>query len=890
MFEAIRREIEQEAGQRELRALDRLVAGRLNSVVYYVIMLLSAFVAYTILLAAALLSDHFPSLGRVLLPAAILLAGVLVVAVEYIRTSHVTWHVTIWAKRTLDRRRAERVRDFLRPYYWSVLFFSIGPFLTLLAISAVGDKRLIVAGSAEFRDACHGVHRAVGFAGVLVAAQTTLFSFLFSHSLGRYSSKLARVIMEHAAVRALLVCGLVGLAVPLALAHTGVPATVNQYFWLFYLSLFACLTLTILVACRGVDTDALIVFAGQHYARKLRRLLKPPAISPEGKMSFWWRILAAFQLDFRHPERFVLHAESYRGITICKSYLMSLFNAASEAIRRNQQEALQSCLHAIGTVMNAYSLQRAKYHCSTDSVYSYCNDHFAALISLASRSPNEHMATDIVAHIGSVAATGLRICGAPSAMDESEEMRRQRNDHPVSGYWFVLLRESFRRLHTLQRTPAPSEVISQLKALAIRVDGAGFPTTVQYSCLPAFQEVLGTCLASGDAYHISLVSECCDALMCLWAHHLTQPTYLSGHGRLHGEIPGLILRSVQKGAGTGLSPLVGRGVPETLTVKLSHNQITIQDVFYLAMHRRIQDIHRQRDVVDGLCLIVDFLVDLVCEQLKTGGHAVKHYLEALYEISYLVIKKLPDTLGPMRDPVYDNYPDGRMYAIETRVSNPRKQLEVHLFIAWGRIAAGCHQAEPHTVFEWEQDFLGFLGLTILRKGEGENPWIVSGIDECVGSYTGLMETEMKDYGGRLRHGNPAFLQLLGAWLFRYAPQSKSLPRILDILAHLHVSFDFHFPHPNGRYGCLGYPEMMSGPFYLPPLRSVRAYISEKDWADMKQCETSLMDTAVLHRFYERIQWERQAILVAKGSWEGEELFERLLALLRNRLLSLRGQE
>ena len=410
MFESIRREIEQEVARKEKSFLDTLKARRLNSAVYYLLILSSGALAYIALLAGLILADGTGK--KIYILAAVLLAGSTLVCVEYIRTSTVTWRVATWIKVVVDRRRDATSLDFLRRYYWATIILVIGPFIALLILTLLGDMRLISPQDAQFKSACTGVERAITLSGLLVAAQITLFTFLFSHSLGKYSSKLALVIMRHSAVRSLLICGLVGLAVPLLLVHVGIPSEMNRHFGLFHTSLFACLVLTVLVSCKGVDTDALILFAGQYYASRLRRRLRPPVARPDGTISFWWKLAGKFALDLRHPERFVLHAEPWRAAAVCKGYLMSLFNAASEAIHRNQQESLRACLHAIATVMDSYSRQRAPYQCSTDSVYSYCNDHFAALLGLASKSPNEHMSTDIVRYIGAVAGTGLRAGGA----------------------------------------------------------------------------------------------------------------------------------------------------------------------------------------------------------------------------------------------------------------------------------------------------------------------------------------------------------------------------------------------------------------------------------------------------------------------------------------------
>jgi len=881
VLESVRREIEQEVAKRETGLLDTLIFNRINTGIYYLAIVLSASASLILLLGAAVIGSHHPGIGHLANGVAVLLSGALIMIVEYFRTSKRTWQVAARVKRAIDSRRQRRVDDFLQPYYWSTLGFVIGPVIGLLAIAAFLDSPWLSAGDPHFAKEAAPIERALTFAGLLVAGQITLFTFLFGHSLGKYSSKLARVIMEHPAVRTLQVCGMVGLLFPVAIMFTGLPVVMVRNFWLFHASLFFCLVLTVLVARRGVDSDALIVFAGQHYAKRLRSIIRSPVAGADGQMPAFWVAASRLGLDLRNPERFVLHAEPRRGASLCKTYLMSFFNAASEAIISNQQESLRACLQAIAAIMSTYSAQRRGYQCSTDSVYSYCNDHFAALVGLAQKSSNEHMATDIVIHIGAVAATGLRIRGTPSSIDESLEIKRQRDDHSIAGLWVGLLRECFRRTHKLQRTPAPSEVIAQLKIFALRVDKEGYPATVHFSFLPAFEEILDTCLTNGDAYHLSLVSECMAGLMQIWAFHLTQPSYLSGHGQLHQEISELIVGSVRKGAGAGLPNLVTRAVPETLAYKCASDAVTFQDIFWLTMHRKVPDLQHQRDCVSGLIIVIDSLADLVVEQIKLKGHGTKYYLDALFEVSYLVLAKLPDTFLPMSDPAIEGAPPQVRRLMRARREAPREKLEKALFGAWERTIPWCYQGAYHRVYEWEQSLLGFIGMSICRMRERNDQWLREGIEQCSAAFVKQFEKELEEPEHRLRSGSPEYLQLLAAWLSACMPQSSLNRELLRTLAILHLSFDYHFSRSGGPYSCLGYPGMSgSDSFYFPPLRSIHGMIDQQDWDRMKECEASLMSPDVLHDYYSRVQTERLSILRAKGSFEGEEQLKRLIALLK----------
>ncbi|NOU35365.1 MAG: hypothetical protein HOO88_01110 [Kiritimatiellaceae bacterium] len=857
MLHLIQEEMERHLGQTQGAVMNQLFLHRIKWAAYYLITIVASCMAFGLLLF--LVFWAIPEGSWIVGSLLAILALLVLILGEYLRTSasiqdktaYRMLQVVIW------RTRIGR-GDFLATRYWLSLLFVVLPFVVFLAFFLLGLKNMVLPDTAPFASMLNKLQVTTTFAGWLLAGQIALFNFLFSYSLGKYSTKLATIIVKHRAVAALQYTAVLLVAILLTIQQWGCPRLCLTSLWLLHVSLVASLILTISVSRKGVDTDGLLVYAGHLFSRKLRKAIVRPITAGADSAKLWWRLLQILGLDFRRMERFKVFSEPIAGASLCKQQLTLLFSAANKTIMDGQHESLRAALYSIYLVMDTYSLKRADHLSSEDSAYSYCNDQFSALMRAAARAPNEHLAEEIVCTIGRVGQTVLRIKYLPDPPGGTEENRRTRREHTLAMYWIGLLEESFDQLHSLQRSAAPKDVLEQLRCFAIHADSKGDPSVVVNSYFPTIERLIMVCVLHRDAYHQILMVQCVCDVLTVWNTNLrSHHDYLGDYGSIHKRAIKTIQSAAQHG-GVGSARdmfLPAQNLAQRLTGCALDGRLALQDIFMSIVQRQIADIYEQNDATNGLIEVINLISELAVHAAREGSSDAKTISAALYEVSFFVFQKLPQTFEVIHDPFYDACPV-ILRRRRTSEDEPRNRLEAALFIAWNKVMPALYITKGF-VFDWEQEYFGFVGLAICAYEKRNEERLKEGVRRCVENYLTLIKNELceEDKGAaRLAHGNGAYLQLCGAWISKVIELPELAERVTDFVSLLNIRNP-----PSGM--SLGYPdgESIGGKFCLPPLSNIRKYISQEDWDIHKSYESRLTADEVLFSYYKKVQDNEEAV-------------------------------
>ena len=84
-----------------------------------------------------------------------------------------------------------------------------------------------------------------------------------------------------------------------------------------------------------------------------------------------------------------------------------IFNAAHKALRDNEHEMFVESVTALIRVADSYATPRSKYFGTTDSFFSYLDDHLSVLLNATAKAPNQYLITSVVTASGAIGPVAL---------------------------------------------------------------------------------------------------------------------------------------------------------------------------------------------------------------------------------------------------------------------------------------------------------------------------------------------------------------------------------------------------------------------------------------------------------------------------------------------------
>ena len=193
------------------------------------------------------------------------------------------------------------------------------------------------------------------------------------------------------------------------------------------------------------------------------------------------------------------------------------------------------------------------------------------------------------------------------------------------------------------RSTAASEALEQMSLLANAAILAGHGEHVRLTVLPGFQEIHRTCIQKRDAYHVALAGDCLIKILKIWLFALIQPAKIAAVASDHvcESVRDMVLlqQALPRPFSTDL-----KDPANVLTSRVSTDRYTLQDICMCVLSWKFQDEWQRRVATDKIIEIIDLLKTLA---VSPGANwaSVKNYTEAIYEISFLILKGIPAGLA-----------------------------------------------------------------------------------------------------------------------------------------------------------------------------------------------------------------------------------------------------
>jgi hypothetical protein len=829
MFEEGRQLMEREAYLQGMLATETLRTNRRVSFVHYATFLIAASIAFIFLLVILTVSEVYPAYRSFIRIAGVLLAGIVVLTAEILRSnSRYLQSMGVRSKALSELFKGRWNRDFLFPQFMVSCIILWMPMIIGFILFFTRSNGWIWPGDPEHDQIKNIIHEVMPFTAGLLGAQLTLFTFVLGHFLGRYSSNLASAVVRHKAVMSVVGFAFLGFATLGFDLLFGYPDRFS--FWPILVGILTacCLLLTVWITLAGIAADRAIEYAGLYFAKRIRRTIKKPLVHPEKDEGIFWRILTSYGLDFRDPERLVPLVPPPKDQDKAIRFFMGLFNAANKAIQDGQQEVLHSSLRGIHDVAIAYTEKRKHYIGGDDQVFSYINDQMASLIKASAKSPNQHMITDIITGTGFLGRLTLKIGKYPNTINENIE--KEQRDNSLVMYWFDLLKEGFEISHTLMRSTAASESINQMEYIAIEALKEGYSEVILYCYLPMLRQIHQICLRQIDAYHTTLSSETLRSLLKVWFYPLLDqkckvPIY-HFHAKALDTLREMALQEIKLNIPLALG---FNNVVHILTSKIATDRITLQDIFCMLALRRWKDERERSIIAEEMESLIKLIVDLGAEAISSKQALSKYYGEALYEMGYIVLRGINE-LSP----------------------ELQQELEGAIFDAWERLTPLYYENKDTACFDWEHPMFALLGYGMGAYKKRPRDLLKNHLLSCVRLYQQLIQEESKEPSFQISNETMGYLQLVGAWTSYFL---NELTLATEIQGFIERNRNHSFPSLSFRskYCRFGYPTIIDFDFFLPNLNNIGVYLTQTDWKEFADIQASVMSDEVLIPYAQRIK-------------------------------------
>lgn len=861
MFDIILESMQRDAAEKTQSAALSLKYHRAIAIVHHLFTLLAGFIAYLSLLSGFLLAENFPKHGtKIIIAVSGFSASLLVVTTILKRNGLFLSIMSGIVTRVASKiGRARQCNPFFA-HFFSILLLIYLPLCVLVIVVILSKGPWLVVSLSSSQMFIDSVRQIITFTAIILPVQVALFTFMFAQLLGRYSSGIVGILYSAPAILLLWLHPIISLVLLNFACLYGFPENLKGVLPFFFVSLnVICLVITIWVANTGTQADKVVAYAGNRFGEKIRR--KTKRALPDSAGGNWlWVLLNYLGLNWRDPKRMILFAPPAKAVAITNPLLATLFNVANRAVVDGQQEVFVSALFGIKRVLGAYIEKRASYFGTTDPVISYTIDQMSSLLSASSKASNEYLITEVVRCIGDGTILSLFIEVMPRRKDPSIDEKMSRGNHPLTSLWMGLIGEAFELSHLLMRSTAANEAINQLARIALFAFGREYGEVVFVGYLPKIKEIHGMCISRPDAYHFTLAGDCIGRTMGLWSVVTGKYGQWASRENLNEEIANAIFTMAMKQFAVEKLPSFNFRDPTTLlTSKIERGRPIIQDIFFITVLRKYSESWEQRECVNDLKRLIMLVVNLAKGAVSQKIALPDNYVEALYEISYMVLRGLPEQYKKTLTR------GGEDTEFEKPLPSPEEVLENAIFDAWSQLFPVYFKADSHLGLDWKQGFFGIVGIGMLRYADQKRDSLKTAMKKLIQEYLDLCSKENEDREHGIWDWAWDYLQLVGAWTFHFLGEEDLARVIAKTVAQgrpFHYSTMGFLVSSHSRYGALGYPEgSLHSAFFLPWLRNLQPqeYLTEQEWDTFRQWQKRLMDEEVLIPFYNIVEETRKPL-------------------------------
>jgi hypothetical protein len=385
------------------------------------------------------------------------------------------------------------------------------------------------------------------------------------------------------------------------------------------------------------------------------------------------------------------------------------------------------------------------------------------------------------------------------------------------------------------RSTAASEALEQMSLLANAAILKGHGEHVRVTVLPGFQGIHRTCLQKPNAYHFALSGECLIQILKIWLFAFVQPPKIAVVASDH------ICDTVKE------MVLLQQALPRPLTfelkdpasvlaVKTSTERYTLQDICTCILAWDFKDDWLRQVATDRLIEIVDLLKTV---SLSPGADwaSVKNYTEAIYEISFLILKGTP--AGYQQSSPVSGY---RHQDVEAR----QEILERHM----GDVTREMIELWYNPKREWfdcEHALFSVVGLAAVAfKATGRTHAKVVAL-EIIERYSRMLDETQKN-NGRIPDDHWDYLQLCAAWARDLLGEVQLADKMVFDVAH---GRPFYTGYLSGGSSNMGYPQVELGfAFFLPVPRNLQ--LSNNDRELFNRWQAMAVTPNMMHDTYERV--------------------------------------
>ncbi len=852
MIENFLEHLEDDAIRQVRTAISKAKYQRFLNIAHYLFQITIAVLSFFIVLISFSLSSRYTSYRVLVICSGIAFSFLLIFSSQFLKRNprFMNFLTSFYIKLRANRERKKYADFFYNERIWIVLILYLPLFLFFIAILFIRTD-WIRSGSELHTSKLDTMKHIINFSLTVITIQTALFAFLLGQLLGKYSSKIAMALIKHPVLFLTLLYPLISLVLLWASIIYGFPIMIESVIepWLLS-SIIFCLIFTMFITLKGIHPDRVVTYVGTSFSGKIKKSFKPSTFK-EGQQSYFWNFMKSIGLDLRSLDRLSINEAPPSSVRLLNEQLTSLFNTANKAIQESHEELLKESLRSILRIMQTYTKIRASYYGSSDPVYDYARNQMSALLKASSKSLNEYIIRDVVQAIGTITFLSLEIKRSPDVQYRTD------TSHDLSLLWCALLVEAFDLSHTLLNCTAANEVISQLQCIAIQAFNKQQYGVIPYSFFQNLRKIYRTCIANIDSYHRVLACKCIRSIMKVWAYANLNPLTRDNLGEYYfQQFPDVI----QEMANTyhELPPSLAidfNNPPNILASKLSRQQCIIQDIFYLTLSRNFSEDWHMRIAINDLKKIIQLLKILAVHSLQHRVISCDNYIMALYEISYLVFRGLPDHYCQPKE--VD--PEDTFRIPPT----PNQQvLEEDILAVWPALFSLFYKGDPPTSLQWPQAFFAILGLGICAFKERKDENLKSQLLLCIISFRDLVLADHQEDPQKYRDHWWKYLQLVGAWTHLLLEEKDLGNDIAQCVGNNKpFSSGFHGTNTDGRYGHLGYPTIHHTDFFIPSMNNLREqqYLTDADWDKLRECQGALMNDEILTSYYKIVEKIRKPL-------------------------------
>jgi hypothetical protein len=824
MIDEARRAIEREARLRSNRITEQALRWRRLRGASFVTFFASGIVAYLVLFASERAQSAYPSYARFIHSGGIVCAAALLVACQVLRLSaRQTARIVGWARLITEPIRRHLRHDFLAAHFVAALLLVWLPFGVTLAAGGLGIGTWIRPGSLLFKSTEDLRALTMAFAGALLGAQLTLFTFVLGNLIGRFSGDLAETLVHHRAVVSLVLFSLFILAATGFASTFGYPEGVVGWARVWLILLFICLLLSVLVTARGIATERAVRYVGFRFAKKIRRIVYSPIAKFDQRPGRLWRAMAWCGFDFRDPARADLSgvpARASRAILLVRP----LFNVLNQATRDGQHEVFDAGLEAIYLLMSAYTERRRLYFGSEDPIFSFLNDHFAGILSATSKENNQYLITDVTEYVGAVGRLALKVAPYPRG-DSDERTVTVHSSHDLVVPWFRLLQESFQLSQALMRSTAATTALIEARSLAATALQGGYVDVVNYTHLPTVENIHATCCKRADAYPTYLAAECIRGTLQLWAFSFAvDKSDLRIHEAMINAIKAMFEAQMNRPR-----QLMDPSEPiSLLTAKTTEQVPILQDIWFVAFSFP-SDLDTARIRISQALDLLELLPTWVRRATETRQILIQYLIQAFYEMAY-----------------------GAMRSLDALASRTKEEVIDNIFDCCDELLDFLAQPGRERVFDWEHYLFSVIGCVMPRCRRDSESKLKNRVRGSLLKFVIILQTRRNNADDRVPIELYDYLQLVGAWAAAFLSDDDLAGIIATMLADFYPRRD-PFYGSSEPFGSLGYPTIHHGDFFLPNLMNIRIHVNQDQWKEFQKAQAEVMADEVLVPYANKIQ-------------------------------------